>query len=108
MAAKKKTAPKTVRTGKRSVEVHYGPIEKWGEGVSVEGVYQRRRPLGAGFVVDLMVDGELQTWGCPKHLSSLLEAGEVKSGDEIEIVCNGKRESERGRTYWYFELYVSE
>lgn len=87
-------------------KVERGAIEKWEKGMEVEGTFIEVRAGSVGFLVDVEVEGEHATYGCPTILRSKLQG--FDEGDGVLIICTGKIKvagSKKGNDAWNFEVF---
>jgi hypothetical protein len=88
-----------------AVEIEDAPIIAWeaAQGQLVQGTVHRIRPAGKGKVLDLIVDGDALTYGCPKILERKLDG---QLGKRVAIMCTGKNVETANGTAWGFRVFV--
>lgn len=88
-------------------EVEDLPIIGWAEvpqGQLIKGKLLAMRPAGKGNVIDLEIDGEPFTYGCPKVLERKLTGA---LGREVGIVCLGMTMDTDNGKAWDFRVFVN-
>jgi hypothetical protein len=88
-------------------ELEDSEIQSWADlhakNELVQGTVHRIRPAGKGKVLDMMVDGAVQTFGCPRILERKLED---MIGRQVAILCLGKTVETENGTAWGFRVFA--
>lgn len=90
-------------------EVKAGPIQKWEEGLEVEGAFLGLRSIvtqyGAGELLEIgFRDGRKVTFGAPVILANRLRG--IAYGVSIVVRCLGKTTTKNGQEAWDFKVWA--